>query len=246
MTAGNGQHFNDSWCLLLTSLLITDYRLVFHKSQPVAYYRHKDISVEGHSCLNCVLEVNNQIYSSKITDSEQVWCYIIRSNRITLLSSLCSTPDFESGWVLLLKLPGFSLGCLRQLSICTSSLVKHTYEFKTASSHAPYFIEVEYLKRSTHSKPHKPFLRRLLCPKNKISYAISYYRRLHQTLELPLTNRQGRSGKQAVHIYKTYVPLPGLLPTQTHFLFLSLLSKQIWPDPSTSNRCWLIPAKYIQ
>lgn len=109
-------------------------------------------------------------------------------------SSLRSTPDFES----------YSLSCrafcLRQLSICTSSLVKRTYEFKTASSHAPYFIEVEYLKRSTHSKPHKPFLRRLLCPKNKISYAISYYRRLHQALEHPLTSRQGRSGKQAVRI----------------------------------------------
>lgn len=125
--------------------------------------------------------------------------------------------DFESGCVLLLK---FSLGCLRQLSICTSSLVKRTYEFKTASSHAPYFIEVEYLKRSTHSKPHKPFLRRLLCPKNKISYAISYYRRLHQALELPLTNRQGYSGKQAVHIYKTYVPLPvSTLPEHTFSVF---------------------------
>lgn len=69
--------------------------------------------------------------------------------------------------------------CLRQLSICASGLVKRDYEFKTASSHAPYFIEVEYLKRSTHSKPHKPFSLRPPCPKNKISYAISYYRRLH-------------------------------------------------------------------
>lgn len=161
----------------------------------------------------------------------------IKQNYCIFLFFLKFTPPrTESGWVLL-KLPGFSLDCLRQLSICTSSLVKRTYEFKTASSHAPYFIEVEYLKRSTHSKPHKPFLRRLPCPKNKISYAISYYRRLHQALELPLTNRQGRSGKQAVRIYKTYVPLPGLLPTQTHYLFLSLLSKQIRPDLSTSNRC---------
>lgn len=45
-----------------------------------------------------------------------------------------------------------------QVSVCTSSPVKCTYEFKTARSHAPYFIEVEYLKRSAHSKPYKPSL----------------------------------------------------------------------------------------
>lgn len=140
---------------------------------------------------------------------------------------LCSTPGFKSGWVLLLELLGFSLDCLRQLSICTSSLVKRTYEFKTASSHAPYFIEVEYLKRSTHSKPHKPFLWRLLCPKNKISYAISYYRQLHQALELPLTSRQGHSGKQTVCVYKTYVPLSVSSQTKHNTLSHSLPILQI-------------------
>lgn len=45
-----------------------------------------------------------------------------------------------------------------QVSVCTSSPAERTYEFKTARSHAPYFIEVEYLKRSAHSKPYKPFL----------------------------------------------------------------------------------------
>lgn len=67
-----------------------------------------------------------------------------------------------------------------QLSICRANAAKQTYEFQTARSHAPYFIEVEYLKRSIHSKPYKTCRCRALCPKNKIASAISHYRQPHQ------------------------------------------------------------------
>lgn len=96
---------------------------------------------------------------------------------------------------------------LWQLSICRASPAKQTYEFQTARSHAPYFIEVEYLKRSTHSKPYKTYRSGALCPKNKIASAISHYRQPHQPpslnhfpLSVPHSLWQNPSGNQPVSI----------------------------------------------
>lgn len=96
---------------------------------------------------------------------------------------------------------------LWQLSICRASPAKQTYEFQTAWSHAPYFIEVEYLKRSTHSKPYKTYRSGALCPKNKIASAISHYSQPHQPpslnhfpLSTPLFPWHNPSGNQPVSI----------------------------------------------
>lgn len=80
---------------------------------------------------------------------------------ILVLLAPMGSPGRDARW--LLEWPGLVVRAvwgsgIGQVSVCTSIPAKRTYEFKTACSHAPYFIEVEYLKRSAHSKPYKPFL----------------------------------------------------------------------------------------
>lgn len=72
-------------------------------------------------------------------------------------------------------------------------------------------------KKISPLKTLQTFLTELLCPKNKISYAILHYIRQRQAHPLPFMRRQGLSGKQAVHVNTAYTPLCqiSLFPSST-------------------------------